>query len=159
MLMKRRLSLIATVLALIASPVVAQTAGPVNPSTLTWTAPTTNADATPLLDLGDYRIRCVGPLPVVANPTFPAYTPSVYPVKATKPSTVQAPLANTSVAFGTAGSNNLAGDLGLTTDGQYGCLVTAVDLVGNESGVQATPAPFSRNRVAPAVVPGVQVNP
>jgi hypothetical protein len=153
---QRRVTMRAWILmvALLLTPGLAIAAGPVNPSTVTWTAPTTNADNTPLADLGEYRIRVAGPAAVA-----PSYNPTVYPVKGTKVSPVPAPAANTSVVFGTAGSNNLAGDLGLTVDGQYWLFVTAVDVVDNESGVQPTPFPFARNRQAPSVPQGVRIDP
>jgi len=59
------------------------------------------------------------------------------------------PTANSTVSFGVAGSNRLAQDLGLTADGQYWAVITAVDTTMNES-VATSPVPFVRNLVAPA---------
>lgn len=142
-------------LLLIAAPAWAQ--GPVNPSQITWMAPTTNADTppTPLTDLAGYNIRVAGPL---GSPTAPcpAFTPAAYPVRANKVSAVTSPSANRVEAFGTAGSRNLAGDLGLTADGAYCASITAVDLAANEGGATG-PAPFSRNVVAPGAPSGSQI--
>lgn len=141
------------VVVLLGSVAVASAQGPINPSTLTWTAPTTNADGTPLTDMGEYRVRCA------SGATAPTYNPTVYTVRVSVASSVAAPAANTTVTVGTAGQGSLATTLGLTTDGQYHCYVTAVDLAGNESGVQAAAIPFVRNRLAPAVPSGVTANP
>jgi hypothetical protein len=59
--MKQRLLLGASILltALLWSPVYAQTALPAgSPVTLNWSAPTQNADGTPLTDLGGYDLYC-----------------------------------------------------------------------------------------------------
>src|SRR5882672_9421277 len=55
-MMTRRMILVGTVAVALALPLVAQAqaAGPINPSTASWTAPTTNANATPLQDLNLY---------------------------------------------------------------------------------------------------------
>jgi hypothetical protein len=164
--------LLVTALVLAAAPVWAQ--GPVNPSTLSWTAPTTNdctgqpaPCVTALTDLAGYNIRAAGPL---ATAVCPAYAPASYPVKKTVASTTTTPTPNTTLTFGTPGSGNLAGDLGITVDGQYCLGVTAFDnaptqvppsLLANESGV-TLPVPFVRkspDRVAPSAPTGGQVNP
>jgi len=169
---RRWLLLILTAGVLLAPlPVWAQGAGPINPSTITWTAPTTNDCSTfvpcpacvppvltcpaSLTDLAGYTIRVAGPLPSTVCPT---YSVTAYPAKKSVASAVTTPVPNTTVKFGTDGSLNLSGDLGLTADGQYCTAVTAVDLALNESAGSAT-SPFVRNRLTPSVVPGVSVNP
>lgn len=145
-----------SVLVLLAAwPALAVAQGITNASQITWTAPTTNADATPLTDLASYNVRVAGPLASASTPC-PPYTPLVYLTKGTKASAVAAPAANRIEAFGTAGSKNLAGDLGLTVDGAYCGAITAVDTVLNE-GAASGAVPFSRNAVAPAAPSGTTV--
>lgn len=146
-----------TLIALVACllPVAAFAQSPiVNPSTATWVAPTTNTDATPLTDLSGYNVRATGPV----SGACPSYTASAYSVRKTIASSSSTPPPNTTVTLGTSGSGNLAGDLGITADGQYCITVTAVDLALNESGA-AAPIPFVRNRVAPGAPSGLQLNP
>lgn len=150
--MSMRRWMMALTLALV--PWIAEAAGEVNPSTLLWNAPTTNADGTPLNDLGEYRVRVAGP--AAPSATAPSFNPTVYPVKHTVVAPAPTPLVNSTVTIGTAGSRRLSEDqLMLTVDGQYWLYVTAVDLIGNESAVQASPVPFVRNRLAPAVPSGL----
>lgn len=167
--MLTKISVIAFGVALLSTSVT-DAAGPVNPSTLTWTAPTTNDCSTfvacptcvppvltcdaSLTDLSGYSIRVAGPLPTTV---CPVYVPIAYPAKKSVPSATTTPVPNTIVKFGTDTSLRLGEDLGLTADGQYCVVVTAVDLALNEGGASA-PSPFVRNRLAPAVVPGVQIN-
>jgi len=132
----------------------AQAAGPVNPSTVTWNGVTTNADNTPIADLSGYQLRVAGPVNVA-----PAYSPTVYAIKKVVTAASPNPTVSAPVTFGTAASGNLAADLGLTADGQYWLYVSAIDLTMNESGVQAAPLPFVRNRVAPAVPTGGRIDP
>src|SRR6266404_7725099 len=123
----RILVAVVTLIFALAGSASAQAFGPLNPSLASWIAPIVNADGTPLKDLSGYQIRIVGPLPAAAI-TCPAYSATVYTVKKSVPSLTTTPLANTPVTFGTAGSGNVAGDLGLTADGQYCGVATAVDL-------------------------------
>ena len=79
----------------------------------TWTAPTTNADATTLTDLATYRVYFG-----TSNPPCP--TSSFWNV----PSATAAPTPGTVVTFGLTG---------LVTGTVYFVQVTAVDTSGNES--------------------------
>lgn len=135
----------------------AQAFGLVNPSRLSFTAPTTNADGTPLQDLSGYNVRVVGPLPTAAT-TCPAFLPTVYLSKKTIPSTTTSPVANTTVFFGTAGSTTLPADLGITVDGQYCAVVSAVDLTLIE-GAASSAVPFVLNKQAPAAPSALQFLP
>lgn len=132
----------------------AQVVGIVNPSQVTWTAPTTSADTTPLIDLQGYNLRVAGPM--IVGAVCPAFTPTAYPVKGTKPSAVKNPTINRLESFGTVGSKNVAGDLGLVADGQYCMAVSAVDDALNEGAASGT-VPFSRNVVAPNAPSGTTV--
>lgn len=128
----------------------AQAATSINPSQLTWIAPTTNADGTPLTDLGSYKVRVAGPL---ANfVACPAYSPLAYTLRSgsTLSAAGPAPAANTLVTFGLANAKAFAQTVGITVDGTYCAAVTAVDLTGNESDGSAT-SPFERNLGAPNV--------
>lgn len=74
-----------------------------NPTTMSWTAPTTNTDGTPLIDLAGYNAYCGA-----ATGTY----------------TVKKNVGNvTSVLISSI----------VTTNGTYYCVVTALDTSGNES--------------------------
>lgn len=112
----------------------------VNPTTIEWTAPTTNADGTPLTDLASYRIR------VRAN--------AVGPVVKTidQASTTSTPVPGTTVSRGGA-SSPLFQELNLA-DGSYIVTVSAIDTIGNESA-ESPSVPFVSNRQSPAAPTGV----
>ena len=108
--------------------------GPINPTTLAFTAPQTNADGTNLDDLASYNVytgtSASGPWVILA--VVPAATPDP---PAGQVVTVQANFAS-------------------LAPGQYFATVTAVDLRGNES-VKATPVPFA---VGDVVAPSPPTN-
>lgn len=133
-----------------ATPALAQAAPAVNPSQLQWTAPTTNADGTPLTDLALYRVRIAGPLTNFV--ACPAYSPIAYSLRSGSILTAAspAPAANTLVSFGLANAKAFATTVGVTVDGTYCAAVSAVDLSDNEGGGSAT-VPFERNTGAPGV--------
>lgn len=143
------------VVALVSVASAAQAQAIVNPSQLTWIGPTMNTDGSPLTDLSGYRLRVAGPLAVGAP--CPAFALATYPIKATHPSLVTTPLPGVVVTYGTPSSRALATDLGLTIDGGYCVVVSAVDLTLNE-GAASGVIPFTRNLVAPGVPSGLQLN-
>src|SRR5262245_37363565 len=81
--------------------------------TLSWTAPTTNADGTPLTDLGGYRIYLATTTPTCPSASF-----------FTVPSSTTTPGSGETVSTGVTA---------LTTGTTYFVRVTAVDSSGNES--------------------------
>src|SRR5262245_8696467 len=86
--------------------------------TLSWTAPTTNADGTALTDLATYRIYLGTSAPACPSASF---------------FTVSAPTPNPS-----AGQTVSIGVASLTAGMTYSARVTAVDTIGNESACSAT---------------------
>jgi hypothetical protein len=147
--------LVVVLLLALVGAAAAQPAGPVNPSTVTFVAPTTNANGTPLTDLAGYYLRVTAPL---ASGTCPPFTTATYAFKKSVGTTSAAPPANTTVMFGTPGSGNLAGDLGLTADGQYCILATAVD-TGMSEGGASNILPFVVNKTPPSAPSVLRVNP
>jgi len=130
--MRTRLLLLLATLLFLASPARAQ--GPViNQSTCTvsWTAPTTNADGTPLTDLAAYRIyEGTGGLPVVT-----VLSPTTTPAPAT---TVTAPCGSWAV-------------------GPHSITISAADVIGNES-VRTSAFPFVlRDDVSPSAPSNVRM--
>lgn len=105
--------------------------GPVNPSVVEATAPTTNADGTPLTDL-----KALG-FCVSSSPTAPPLT--CVDADSPTPSPTGQVIVGTPIAA-----------FGLTQDGDYFVDVDAVDLVGNRSAKTAR-VPFELNVQAPAV--------
>lgn len=103
---------------------------------LTWEAPTTNVNGSPLTDLARYEVQ-VGTAPG----TFP--TPPVA-VGASGP----APAPGTVVAWPCVG----------LADGQRYARVRAVDLAGNPSA-WSTEVPFVFDAVAPSAPANLRVNP
>ena len=107
---------------------------------LSWTEPTTNIDATPLIDLKEYRVYLgdTPPPPLVAVPVVII------------PATATIPPQNRTVTWSCAGQ----------PAGQYYAFVTAADLAGNEGPRQPAALPFvSRDDVSPSTVPGLAAGP
>ena len=125
---------------LLVGPVMdAGAVGPVvSPATcaITWTAPSTNVDGTPLVDLARYEVQ-VGSAPG----TFSSPAVAV-------PVVAPAPVPGSSVTWLCVG----------VTDGQRYARVRAVDLAGNPSAWTAE-VPFLFDAVAPAAPTGVRVGP
>ena len=158
--MKYKVPLLAASLLLsFTGAVSAQAAGPVNPSTATWVAPTTNADSPPttLTDLAGYNLRVA---PALASGACQAYTPALYTVRKTVTSATPSPAPNLTVKVGVDGSKNLAGEFTppLTQDGNYCITVTSFDTLALE-GAAHTPLPFQLNKAAPSPVTNLLVNP
>ena len=124
----------------LAVPVAVGAVGPVySPATckLTWTAPTKNADGTPLTDLAAYRMY-IG----TASGVYPA-TPT-----ATIPAPNAAPAPNTPVSWICTA----------LSDGQKNATVRAVDLAGNEAA-PSNEFFFVFDAVKPAGVTDLQGSP
>lgn len=117
------------------SPALAQAAEIVNPRTLSWTAPTTSVDGTPLTDLGAYNVK------VGQSPTGPFVTRKVVP----SPTTTPAP--GTVVTVGSPAAP-IGTELS-ASDGHFWVVISAVDTALNE-GPNSVSTPFGRNLVAPA---------
>lgn len=127
------------VLLLLFGSAVAHAAGPVvtaSSCAVTWTAPTTNVDASALIDLARYDVQ-VGSAPGV-------YPDPAVSVAAASP----APAPNTTVTWACAG----------ISDGQHYARIRACDIAGNCSG-WTTELPFLRDSVAPGPPTNVRVGP
>lgn len=103
---------------------------------LAWTAPTTNVDASALIDLARYEVQ-VGSAPGV-------YPDPAVTVAAASP----APAPNTTVTWACVG----------VADGQHYARVRACDLAGNCSA-WAAEVPFLRDSVAPGPPTNLRVGP
>ena len=113
--------------------------GPLNPTTVSWTAPQTNTDGSNLNDLADYRID----LSVDGGTTWTQVT--------TTPAAEPDPISGRTQSLPIT-------SLGITQDGQYHVTLRACDTAGNCSARAAPSAPFVVNRVAPSApgAPAVQ---
>jgi len=130
----RAIAFAAAALLLLASPVQGGVLA------ATWTAPTTNADATPLTDLAAYRVYFG-----TANPPCP--TASFWEVS----SATAAPAPGTVVNFTLTG---------LVTGTVYFVQVTAVDTSGNESDCSAEAVAVARADPGTApdtIAPGISI--
>ena len=123
-------SVLVTLLCLLVLASSAFAAGPTvgKGCTFQWTEPTTNADATPLVDLKEYRLYL--------STTSGSYTTT--PAKV-----IAAPKPNPST-----GSNLTTPCPAGIPQGQNYAVMTAADLAGNES-VFSNEAPFVLDTVAP----------
>src|SRR3989475_5153680 len=91
---------------------------------VSWIAPTTNSDGSPMTDLASYRVYYGASNPGASNPPCPG--PAFFQVASSTPS----PPSNQAVTFRLTG---------LSSGTLYYVSVTAVDTSGNESAC-ATPA-------------------
>lgn len=138
----RKIASALVVMLLIALPALA--AGPVNPTSAQWTAPTTNDDPpifSPLTDLASYRVY------LAVGTTQPVFPGPAWGVIQIVPAAGPAPVPNTVVNM-TLPS--------IPVDGQKYLVVTAVDTAGNESKASNV-VPLVVNRQAPSPPAGVVV--